>query len=176
MTCLQWDHSQGQLLPHFCWYIILVLVWCQRADSCRERLVFLQLKCMSTFSACLCGRVGMQNQSLFFLSGYVLKSIWCACLKSSGVSWGSIIRRNMAGGWPSEIGCSQIVLKVLGKSGCGLRVFCYSVLLYCLLRTVPLPQVGWLWRFWYDILIWLVGEMPIRVVPLFLFIFPKMLR
>ena len=123
MMCLQGDCSQGRLLIHWWWYILLVQMWCQREDTYRERLVLLKLGFMSPLSVRLRGRAGIKHQGMFSISGCVLKAIWCAWMQSCGLSEGVRIRRNMVLGCPSVLGCSRIVLKVLGNISCGLRVF-----------------------------------------------------
>ena len=123
MVCLQGDCSQGWFLPLWWWYILMVWVWCQSSDAYIERLVVLQLWCMLPLSVHFYGRVYMQHRGLFFLSGCVFKAIWCAWLKSCGVSWGWRIHKNMVEGIPLVLGFSRIVLKVLGNISRRLRVF-----------------------------------------------------
>ena len=97
----------------------------------------------------------------------ILKAIWCAWLLSCGVSRGGIIRINMAGGFPSALGCSRIFLKVLGKSSCGWRIFYYRVLLSHLLIIFLLPQVGRLPCFWHNLFSQLLREHPTHVLSFF---------
>ena len=139
-------------------------------------IVFLKLRCMSTLSVRLCGRTGMKHQGMFSPSGCVLKAIWCAWMKSCGVSWGGRIRRNMFVGCPSVLGCSRILLKVLVNISRGLRVFWYRVIISRLLRIFLLPQAGRLQNFWCDKMSKLLGAMPRHVLRLFPSLFPELLR
>ena len=98
MTCLRGDHYQGLLLTHLWQCILMMWVWCQKADAGREILVSLQLQCILTQFGYLWGCIGMQHQGLFSLSWYVLREIWCTWMRSCGVSWGGRSWRNMAVG------------------------------------------------------------------------------
>ena len=79
----------------------------------------------------------------------------------------------MVGGCPSVLGCSRTVLKFLGNSSRGLRIFWYIVLLYCISRIVLISQAERLPRFLCVIMSKLLGSVSSHDLLLCISIFPR---
>ena len=88
-----------------------------------RKAIFQLLQCILMQSARFCVCAGMGNLDMFFISIFILKAIWVACLQSCGASWVGRRRIDTSGGCLSVLGFLWTGLMVLERIS---HVWCVS--------------------------------------------------